>query len=155
MPVHACRSTRVAAASSKPSKQQQQQQQPCWLLLLLLATAAAAAAVVAFAGCCWLLLRSSQQQQLPAAAAASSSRQFAYRFMDTSAFMHACAMLVAANGCMRACGVHTVENAGSVYDLVLERVGRSNLHVLIFFKKYNSGAVGSPRKRSQAAAPQA
>jgi hypothetical protein len=102
----------------------------CWQLLLLLAAADAAASSC----CCWLLLRISQQQQ-PAVAAAgsqpllasgsSSSSQHACRFMHAGSLMHACLLLM-----MRACVRRAYCKKCRVH-LALERVGRSNIPVLM------------------------
>ena len=88
-------------------------QQPCWLLAAQLLAAGAAAQL--------LLL-------LDAAAAVASSQQqqqHAYRFMDAGSFMHACQLLL-----MRACVLRAYCKKCRVH-IVLERVGRSNIPVLI------------------------
>ena len=94
-------------------------QQPCWLLAAQLLAAGAAAQLL-------LLL-------LDAAAAVASSQQqqqHAYRFMDAGSFMHACQLLL-----MRACVLRAYCKKCRVH-IVLERVGRSNMPVLIYkFKK--------------------
>ena len=89
-------------------------QQPCWLLAAQLLAAGAAAQLL-------LLL-------LDAAAAVASSQQqqqHAYRFMDAGSFMHACQLLL-----MRACVLRAYCKKCRVH-IVLERVGRSNIPVLI------------------------
>ena len=91
-------------------------QQPCWLLAAQLLAAGAAAQLL-------LLLLLLQQQ--PAAASSQQQQQHAYRFMDAGSFMHACQLLL-----MRACVLRAYYKKCRVH-IVLERVGRSNMPVLI------------------------
>ena len=98
-------------------------QQPCWLLAAQLLAAGAAAQL--------LLL-------LDAAAAVASSQQqqqHAYRFMDAGSFMHACQLLL-----MRACVLRAYCKKCRVH-IVLERVGWSNIPVLIWCKKPEANQV--------------
>ena len=87
----------------------------CMLLLLLLAAVQQPAAAAS---------SSSSSQQQPAGSS-QQQQHHASRFMDAGSFMHACQLLL-----MRACVLRAYCKKCRVH-IVLERVGRSNMPVLI------------------------